>query len=286
MLSDVLIHWAAQGKHTLWPEEPLPTPQTEGSSPPTLRAHLPHPSQANGAAIIVFPGGGYSMLAPHEADPVAQWLTTLGLVGFVLDYRLAPHFKHPAMLEDAARGVRTVRAHANKWGIDPNRIGVLGFSAGGHLVTTLATHFDEGNPNHPDPIERVSSRPDLVIPIYPVVSFIESYAHAWCRQCLLGENPSFAQLEDLSAERRVTPNTPPMFLVHSIDDESVPPHHSLNLAIALSEAKVPYELHIYGGGGHGYGLGAQTPFAHAWPQECARWLKERGFLNGLAEDGA
>src|SRR5579875_3767145 len=296
MYTSALKEWAAAGKHPLWPTTE-PAQQTEPA--PTLRAFLPYPSKACGAAIIVFPGGGYVTLAPHESDPVAEWLTTLGIVGFVLDYRLAtvkadaeapgksqdspgrgtfPLTKRPPMLEDAARAVRTVRANASKWGIAPDRIGVLGFSAGGHLATTLATHFDAGTPHHADPIERVSSRPDLVIAIYPVVSLVEPYAHAWCRKCLLGDDPPQELLEELSPERRVTANTPPMFLVHSVDDDGVPPANSLKLALALSEASVPYELHIYQGGGHGYGLARQTPYAQDWPRRCAHWLQETGFM--------
>ncbi|CCW35527.1 alpha/beta hydrolase [Chthonomonas calidirosea] len=274
MYTSALKEWAAAGKHPLWSSAEL---SQQAAPTSTLRALLPYPSKACGASIIVFPGGGYVTLAPHESDPVAEWLTTLGVVGFVLDYRLAPHAKHPAMLEDATRAVRTVRANASQWGLDPHRIGVLGFSAGGHLATTLATHFDAGTPNHADPIEQVSSRPDLVIAIYPVVSLVESYAHAWCRKCLLGDDPPQELLEDLSPERRVTSETPPMFLVHSVDDNGVPPAHSLKLALALSEANVPYELHIYQGGGHGYGLARQTPYAQDWPWRCARWLQETGF---------
>src|SRR5205085_9793486 len=172
----------------------------------------------NGAAMVLWPGGGYGFLASHEAEPVGEWLNTLGVTAFVLKYRLAPRYKHPAMLHDAQRAIRTVRANAKSWGLDENRIGILGFSAGGHLTSTAVTHFDSGNPSSDDPIERVSCRPDLGVLVYPVVTFSGPAAHAGSRKNLLGDNPSPELIENLSNEKQVTAKTPPSFLMHTSDD--------------------------------------------------------------------
>lgn len=261
----------------LWPDGVPGGLQTSGVPAPTLTAFMPPAGTANGASVIVCPGGGYVVLADHEADPVARWLTTLGITAFVLRYRLAPAARHPHMLEDAARAVRTVRAHASGWGLDPARIGVLGFSAGGHLCSMLATHFDAGEGASPDPVERVSSRPDLAILVYPVITLQGPHGHPWCRQCLLGEHPDPAQVAHLSSEMQVAAQTPPMFLVHTADDD-VSCQNSLLMAQALSVSGVPFELHLYEKGGHGYGLAENDPILRTWPARCAEWLHARNFL--------
>lgn len=268
-----------QTETLLWPSGLPDGEAPQGAPLPTLTAYPAPTETANGAAMVVCPGGGYVAHADHENEPIARWLNSLGIAVWVLRYRLSPHFKHPAMLNDASRAVRTVRANVADWKIDPNRIGILGFSAGGHLVTTLATHWDAGRPDHADPIERVSSRPDLVVPIYPVVVMQGPFAHEFCRNCLFGAMPDPELTALYSNELQVTEQTPPMFLVHSRDDYVVPVENSLLLAMALSKARVPFELHVYEGGGHGYGLGAEQAFAFEWPARCENWMRARGFLS-------
>jgi len=249
------------------------------SSEQNLTAYLPPEGAANGAAIVICPGGGYGMLADHEGEPVAQWLNTLGVTAFVLRYRLAPQSRHPHMWEDAARALRSVRAQAGELGLDADRIGILGFSAGGHLASTLATHFDAGRPEAADPIERVSCRPDLAVLIYPVITLQEPFAHLGSRHNLLGADADPALVEDLSNHLRVSAQTPPCFLVHTAEDAGVPPENSLLMALALSASHVPFELHIYERGPHGFGLGGDDPILSDWPDRCAVWMTARGFLD-------
>ena len=242
---------------------------------PTLTPFVPTTREATGAAVIVCPGGGYTKLADHEGGPVAEWLSTLGIAAFVLRYRHAPGYSHPIPLLDAARAVRTVRSRAGQWGLDPDRIGVLGFSAGGHLTTTIGTHFGAGDASAQDPVERAPSRPDFLIPVYAVISFRE-YVHQGCIRNLLGEDPPEHLLEDLSNDRQVTPRTPPAFLIHTTGDKGVPCEHSILFALALRRAGVEVEMHILEGGRHGFGLGADDPACSSWPGLCAAWLRRRG----------
>jgi len=200
----------------------------------------------------------------------------LGITAFVLKYRLGPRYHHPAPLQDAARAIRTVRARATDWNIDPKRIGILGFSAGGHVTSTIGTHFDSGKPDASDPIERVSSRPDLMILIYPVITMRE-FAHAGSKRMLLGDNPSADLVALLSNEEQVTKETPPAFLVHTANDSTVPVENSLRLAESLKRAGVPFELNIYERGPHGFGLGGKDPILSTWPQRCEQWLRVHGF---------
>ena len=258
----------------LWPAE---KEFTVGVTPPTLTRYDPPPGTATGAAVIVCPGGGYGMLADHEGRPVAEWLTTLGITAFVLHYRLGPLSRHPEMHEDITRAIRTVRAHADEWGLDTGRLGVLGFSAGGHLASTAATHFDAGTSKAPDPIDRISSRPDLAILIYPVVSLQEPFAHLGSRENLLGPDPGETLVAHLSSHLQVTPQTPPLFLVHTSDDSGVPAENSLLLALALRAAGVPVELHLYESGPHGFGLAPDDPILGTWPAHAAAWLQRHGF---------
>src|SRR5688572_4237728 len=252
-------------------------PNQQGDAPgdvPTLQMF--RPASHDGSAVIVFPGGGYVRLAPHEGEPVARRFGERGVTGFVLKYRHAP-YKHPTPLLDAGRAVRTVRARAKEWELDPNRIGVLGFSAGGHLAATISTKFDDGDPNAPDPIDRVTSRPDVSVLCYPVVTFTEVSAHAGSRKNLLGENPAREMVELLSAERHVTPRTPPAFLFHTVADASVPVENSLLYAAALRKAKVPYAMHVYPEGRHGLGLAESDPVLRTWPTLLADWLASHRF---------
>lgn len=268
----------------LWPGDAPGAKGTADADIPTITVYRPPADKSNGAAVVVCPGGGYAGLAPHEAEPVAEWLTTLGVTGVVLKYRLATNgYHHPAMLNDVSRALRTVRARASDWGLDPHRIGVLGFSAGGHLASTAATHFDDGAPNASDPIERVSSRPDLAVLIYPVITLTGPSAHAGSRQNLLGENPPPELVELLSNEKQVTPKTPPTFLVHSVEDTGVPCENSLLFAEACRKAGVPFALHIYEHGPHGFGLGGEDPVLKTWPMLCGEWMRKRGFLKPPAK---
>jgi acetyl esterase/lipase len=271
----------AQTPFPLWPEG---APGARGNTPsdaPTLTPFLPDPARATGAAIVICPGGGYGGLAEHEASHYARWLNELGIAGFVLRYRLgSAGYRHPAMLQDAARAVRTVRARAAEWKLDPQRIGIMGSSAGGHLASTLMTHFDAGRPEAADPIERVSSRPDLGILCYPVITLVGPHAHRGSRNNLLGGDAPDALAETLSNEKHVTRDTPPCFLWHTWEDKGVPVENAMMFAAALRAAGVPFELHVYERGPHGLGLGTRewNPDArHRWTLDCAAWLRERGF---------
>jgi acetyl esterase/lipase len=244
---------------------------------PSMIPYLPAGGRANGAAIIICPGGGYGGLFEGEGAPVAEWLNSLGITAFVLNYRTGPRYRHPAPLLDAERAVRVVRARAKEWGVDPGRIGILGFSAGGHLASSVGTHIDSGRPEAPDPIERVSSRPDAMVLVYPVIT-MGAETHPGSRQNLLGPNPSPDAIALLSNEGHVTKETPPTFLVHGVDDEAVPVENSLLFAAALRKAGVPFELHLYERGRHGFALGRGDPALSSWTRRCADWLRVRGFI--------
>lgn len=263
-------------------------PGAKGTGPtdiPSLTMYKPAAEIATGASVVVCPGGGYGFLAmDHEGKQVADWLNSLGITAFVLKYRLAPNYKHPAMINDANRAIRTVRARSEEWGLNPKKIAVLGFSAGGHLASTASTHYDAGDAKSEDPIERVSSRPDRAILLYPVIAIATPYGHSGSKKNLLGENPDPALLESLSNETQVNANTPPTFLAHTNADAGVPAENSLFYVIALRKAKVPVELHLFEQGAHGLGLGngiksdqPKLPFSH-WPELCGEWFKTQGFL--------
>ncbi|XHR28220.1 MAG: alpha/beta hydrolase [Chthoniobacteraceae bacterium] len=244
---------------------------------PRLTPYLPEPAHATGTSIVVLPGGGYGSLADHEGEGYAHWLAEQGIAAFVLQYRLASSgYRHPVMLQDAARALRTVRAKAECWGVDPQRIGIMGSSAGGHLASTLLTHFDAGDLKSADPIERVSSRPDFGILCYAVITMMER-THGGSRDNLLGENPSPELLELLSNEKQVTPQTPPCFVWHTGEDGSVPVENSIDFARALRANGVPFDLHIFQKGPHGIGL-VDPASPHPWAADCLFWLCENGFL--------
>jgi acetyl esterase/lipase len=263
----------------LWPEGAPGAVGNEDADRPTLTVYLPPAERAVPTGVVVCPGGGYAKLAmDHEGRQVAEWLNSLGVAAFVLKYRLGPRYRHPAPLEDAKRALRLVRSRASEFRIAPDRIGVWGFSAGGHLASTLATHFDAGNPAAADPIERVSCRPDFAILAYPVISFASEYAHKGSRRNLLGDNPDPALVENLSNEKQVTAQTPPTFLFHTNEDQGVPAENSVLFYLALRRAGVPAELHIYERGRHGVGLAPDDPVLSSWPQRLADWLRVRGLL--------
>lgn len=243
---------------------------------------FPAPAEkANGTAVIICPGGAYWGLAiSHEGVEVAQWLNSLGVTAFVLKYRLPDDSimkdKSVGPMQDGQEAIRMVRRHAKEWGINPNKIGIMGFSAGGHLASTLSTHFNE---KVYEPIDAISARPDFSLLIYPVVSMEEQITHSGSRYNLLGENPSEEQVKRFSNEQQVSGETPPAFLVHSLDDGAVLAQNSIGYALAMKRNNVPCELHIYQSGGHGYGLGKSVGTESVWPEACRKWLEARGFLH-------
>ena len=227
------------------------------------------------ACIIILPGGSYVGHAAHESEPVARWLNSIGVSAAVLNYRVTP-YRHPFPMYDAQRAVRTVRYHAVDWGIDPQRIGVLGFSAGGHLAATVGAHYDAGVPTAADPVERLGCRPDLLVLCYPVISFI-THRHEGSMHHLLGDDPAKSDMILLSNELQVTPDTPPTFLWHTASDAGVPVENSMMFATALSKNKVPFAMHIYPAGRHGLGMAAADPYVASWLDECAKFLTHCGF---------
>lgn len=263
----------------LWPGVPPGEIETTAEQVPTLEWFMAE--RPTGAAVVVCPGGGYRGLADHEAGAVARWLNTLGIAGVVLRYRLSPH-RHPTPLSDAKRAIRTVRHRAQELGLDVKRVGIVGFSAGGHLAATVSTHYDVGDAAARDAVERWSSRPDLTVLAYPVISMHKNYAHGGSRMNLLGEAPSDALVWDLSNEERVTPDTPPAFLFHTVDDASVAVENSVSYAMALRRAGVAVELHCYEHGAHGVGLAGDNADLSSWTELCGNWLGRHGFARAKA----
>ena len=266
-------------KMLLW-EHGAPEAQgTEESDKPTLTYYPPTHGNPSGAAVIIARGGGYVHLAAnHEGRQVANWLNSMGVAAFVLIYRLGPKYHHPIELGDAQRAIRIVRARAKEFDVLADRIGIMGFSAGGHLASTAETHFDDGNTGAADPVDRVSCRPDFAILGYGVISFMAPELRGSSAKALLGENADSRQLEELSNELHVTAQTPPTFLFSTSEDKSVPSENSLMFHAALHKAHVPAELHIFEKGPHGVGLDLGDPFLGEWPKLLANWLRSRGLL--------
>ena len=230
-------------------------------------------------SVIVAPGGGYTNLSmDKEGRQVASWFNAMGVTAFVLKYRLGPRYHHPIELGDAQRAIRLVRSRAMQFGVAPDRIGMMGFSAGGHLAATAGTRFDDGNPGAPDEVDRASSRPDFLILAYPVISFDPAIAHAGSVRSLLGENPAPALLQELSADLHVTAKTPPTFLFSTNADTAVPAENTIRFYLALRQAKVPAEMHIFENGPHGVGLDLGDPALSLWPTLLTNWLRGRGLL--------
>jgi len=267
----------------LWPNG---APGAKGDADvdkPALTIFPVHGARKVPTGVLVFPGGGYQHLAiDYEGYQVAAWLNSYGITAFVLRYRLGPKYHHPVELGDAQRAIRYVRMHAAELGIDPHRIGVWGFSAGGHLAASTGTHFDSGNASNPDPIEHESSRPDFMILAYPVITMEPPYAHQGSRKALLGENPEQSLVDLMSNERQVTAQTPPTFLFATSDDAVVPVRNSIEFYLALRAAKVPAEIHIYEHGPHGVGLARNKPDLASWPDLLAHWLDEQGLRQQVA----
>ena len=274
-------HAAEPKVELLWPDG---APKAKGEEPndkPTLTIYLPEAAKATGAAVCICPGGGYGFLAmDHEGHQIARWFNAMGVAGFIVDYRHRNKgYGHPAPLQDAQRAIRTVRARGDEWGIRPERIGVMGFSAGGHLASTAGTHFDAGRPVAEDPIERVSCRPDFMILCYPVIAFDEPFTHRGSQRNLIGEDPDPELVRSLSNEKQVTAETPPTFLFHTDEDKGVPAENSVFFYLALRRAGVPAELHVYRQGRHGLGLAPDAPGTGNWPRQCEDWMRGLGLLD-------
>ncbi|SDE14267.1 Acetyl esterase/lipase [Paenibacillus sp. UNCCL117] len=261
----------------VWPQElPDRQPDVEEEQPTLTPYLLPAGEGEHHPAVIVCPGGGYVKRADHEGRPVAEWLNRIGISAFVLDYRVAPS-KHPAPLGDAKQAIRIVRANAEAWGIDSGRIGILGFSAGGHLAASASVLFEPGDEAAEDLLQRQSTRPDLAILCYPVISLLPEFGHQGSKNNLIGEEAPQELVKALSLELQVSPETPPAFIWHTSDDASVPVENALYFAAALRRNGVPFELHSYESGRHGLGLAPEHPYAEPWTAACERWLRNRGF---------
>lgn len=263
----------------LWPNG---APGAQGNRPedtPTLAIFLPDPAKATRTGVVVCPGGGYVELAMQkEGTDIAEWLNSIGVAAFVLKYRLGPRYHHPIEMWDGQRAVRYVRYHAKEYSIAPDRIGIWGFSAGGHLASTVGTHFDRGNAQSADPIDRVSCRPDFMVLAYAVISFVTPYTHKGSMRALLGENPDPRLQRLLSNELQVTAETPPTFLFSTNDDTGVPCENSVLFFLSLRKNHVPAEMHIFEPGPHGVGLAPTHAALSIWPTLLANWFRTRGLL--------
>ena len=251
-------------------------------SKPTIQVY-PAPADKNtGTAVVVCPGGGYYGLSyVGEGTEIAKWLNGLGVSAIVLHYRLPDDAimknKSIAPLQDGQEAIRYVRRNAKEWGIDPHKIGIMGFSAGGHLASTVSTHFNE---KVYSTIDSTSARPDFSLLIYPVISMDSTITHAGSRENLIGKHPAPEMVKHFSNELQVTAKTPPAFMIHSLDDGAVPVENSIEYASAMKKLKIPCELHIYEHGGHGYGLGKwNSGTESSWTKACEKWLQVRGFIN-------
>jgi acetyl esterase/lipase len=249
---------------------------SEDTDIPVITVFLPRTVTANTPAVVVCPGGGYRALASnHEGRQVASYLNSLGVAAFVLRYRLGPRYHHPIELGDAQRAIRYVRSHATEWRLDPARIGILGFSAGGHLAMTASTKFDTGAMSATDAVDRVSSRPDFAVLGYPVISMVEEWTHKGSRTNLLGDNFDPELAKSLSGERAVTRDTPPTFIFQTNEDTTVPAENAVHYYLALRKAGVPAEMHVFEKGPHGVGLANDDAALSEWSKLLANWLRVR-----------
>lgn len=252
---------------------------TSNVSEPTITVYAPAVDHPNGTAVIVAPGGGYVRLSTdREGEQYANWLGTLGVTSFVLKYRMK-EFGHPAPLQDVLRAVRYVRAHAAQFHVRPERIGVMGSSAGGHLAASAGTLFDSPLGRTGAPLDAVSARPDFLMLLYPVITMEAPYAHKGSRTALIGASPSPELVQLMSLEKQVTPNTPPTLLIHTQEDQTVPVENSILFYQALTRAHVPAEMYLFEHGAHGMGMRAGLGTASQWPRRAEEWLRERGLLD-------
>ena len=263
----------------LWPNGAPGAQGAEDRDKPALTIYMPPNTTGPMPAVIVAPGGSYQRLSMNlEGREPANYFNAMGVAAFVLRYRLGPRYHHPIELGDAQRAIRTVRARAVEWHIAPDRIGIMGFSAGGHLASTASTWFDAGKPGDADPIERASSRPDFAILGYPVISLVEAWTHQGSKTALLGAAPDPALARSLSTETRVSASTPPTFIYQTNADTTVPAENAVMYYLALRKAGVPAELHIFKEGRHGTGLGLTDPALSEWPTLLANWMRASGLL--------
>ena len=250
---------------------------------PDIAVYLPDKDKATGASVVICPGGGYTILAwDWEGTLMAEWFNSLGIAAFVLKYRL-PHWESEACrdqvaLQDAQRAMRLVRSKTEEWGLNAEQIGIMGFSAGGHLASTLATHFDAGDPDASILVDQYSSRPDFAILMYPVITMDTAYAHMGSRANLIGQTPAKERQSFYSNEAQVSAETPPTILIHANDDEGVVPENSIKFYLALREHKVPAALHIFAGGGHGFSFAKGKGAVEKWPEVCKAWMIDRGLI--------
>ncbi len=260
------------------PEEKFEGVRVRNVSEAEMYVYLPEKENNTGAAVVICPGGGYWIEAmDHEGYEIAKWLNTKGVAGIVLKYRL-PYGHDEVPADDARRAMRIVRMNAKEWGINPEKIGIAGSSAGGHLASTVGTRFDSGNPNSNIPVEKMSSRPDFMLLLYPVITFRESFGHMGSRKNLIGEGNNWELVQKYSNELHVTPETPTTFLVLADDDKAVPPKNSVEFYLALKENNVPAEMHIFQEGGHGFGIWKKNLPVDEWPELFYNWMKARKII--------
>lgn len=268
----------------LWPQGAPGAQGNMDADKPSLLIYRAPEENKLPVAVVICPGGSYHNLAmDHEGKQEAEWLNKLGITAFVLKYRLGPKYHHPIELWDAQRALRWVREHARDYGIETNRVGIWGFSAGGHLASTTGTHFDMGDRDAADPVDRYSSRPNFMILAYPVITMESPYLHLGSRDNLLGEKPDPVVAASLSNQMQVTSETPPTFLFATSDDDVVPVENSVQFYMALRKAGVPAEMHIYLHGKHGVGMAQNDPDLRGWTDQLKNWMKAQGILNASVE---
>jgi acetyl esterase/lipase len=268
----------------LWPDGAPGAQGDEDIDKPALTIFVAPGENATKTAVVIAPGGGYEHLSwAKEGTDFAQWMSARGVTAFVLRYRLGPKYHYPVELEDAQRAIRWVRSHASEYGVAADHIGMMGFSAGGHLTATAGTHFDDGKVGDADMVERQGSKPDFLLLAYPVITFEEPAVHSGSKKYLLGADPDPKLVELLSDETQVTKDTPPTFLFATTDDKTVPVMNSVMFYSALVKAGVPVEMHLFQHGSHGVGLAAANPQLSVWPDLMAKWMRERGYMAAASQ---
>jgi acetyl esterase/lipase len=260
---------------TLW-RESMPLPSPHDPEIPWLERH--RPPAPNGSAVLICPGGSYSRRSPNEKLSIAAWFTARGVTAFIVEYRVGPHNRYPAPLLDVAEAVRLVRGRAPTWGLDPHRIGIIGFSAGAHAAASACVHIDPPELTPHTAWPRLSSRPDFMILLYPVITMDGRFTHEGSRRYLLGDSPDAELMHRTSCDRHVSPRTPPGLLIHAADDTAVPCENSLLMTMAMRRHGVPLELHLYEYGGHGFAMRSDNPLTRIWPEPMEAWLRGRGIV--------
>ena len=284
MLSGIVYAGETSAAHKvelLWPDGAPDAKGNQDGDKPTLTICLADKDKATDTAVVICPGGGYGYVSmEHEGTKIADWLNSIGAAAFIVNYRQkGTGYSYPAPLQDAQRAVRIVRARAQEWNIDPKKIGIMGFSAGGHLASSIGTHFQNNYYDAKDAIDKTSCRPDFMVLLYPVITMDDSFTHRGSKINLLGRNPEQKMVEIFSNEKQVTSDTPPTFLVHSSEDKTVPVENSIYFYLALRKAGVPAEMHIYQKGSHGSGIEEKFGMISTWPERCAQWMDINGLLD-------